>query len=71
MGGAPYGWQIPELISAERGVSSHVFASFDPVLKGMSSLGSLLFPLSGSSVPLLHFFLAYLANLLSRCQRPY
>ncbi|PNP40230.1 hypothetical protein TGAMA5MH_07885 [Trichoderma gamsii] len=33
MGGAPYGWQIPELISAERGVSSHVFASFDPVLK--------------------------------------
>ncbi|KAK1252556.1 hypothetical protein MKX08_003743 [Trichoderma sp. CBMAI-0020] len=33
MGGAPYGWQIPELISPERGVSSHVFASFDPVLK--------------------------------------
>lgn len=53
MGGAPYGWQIPELISADRGVSSHVFASFDPVLKGMSSLSSLLFLSSGSSVPLL------------------
>lgn len=53
MGGAPYGWQIPELISAERGVSSHVFASFDPVLKGRSSLSSLLFLSSRSSIPLL------------------
>ncbi|UKZ84772.1 uncharacterized protein TrAFT101_000665 [Trichoderma asperellum] len=33
MGGAPYGWQTPELISPERGISTHVFASFDPVLK--------------------------------------
>lgn len=43
MGGAPYGWQIPEMISPERGVSSHVFASFDPILKGMlTSFVSLL-----------------------------
>lgn len=52
MGGAPYGWQTPELISPERGISTHVFASFDPVLKGMPSLSNLpLLPYS--LVPLL------------------
>ncbi|KAL6893386.1 hypothetical protein GGI43DRAFT_424829 [Trichoderma evansii] len=43
MGAAPYGWAPPEPISAERGVATHVFASFDPYLKGMSSFNSLLF----------------------------
>lgn len=54
MGAAPYGWAPPELISAERGVATHVFASFDPILKGMSSHSSLLFSpssLFGSFVP--------------------
>lgn len=68
MGGAPYGWQTPELISPERGISTHVFASFDPVLKGMSSLNNLPLLPDSSLVP---FSLANLVILFFSCQQGY
>ncbi|KAL6882488.1 NAD(P)-binding protein [Trichoderma longibrachiatum] len=31
--GSPFGWMEKELLSYDRGVATHIFASFDPVLK--------------------------------------
>ncbi|KAL7822757.1 NAD(P)-binding protein [Trichoderma gracile] len=31
---SPFGWMEKELLSLDRGVATHIFASFDPVLKG-------------------------------------
>lgn len=41
MTGSPFGWeQEKEMLTHEQGIATHVFASFDPVLKGMFSCWS-------------------------------